>query len=112
MPTVSPERASSRLIPLFVLAYFRRPELASCSREPRATAPGMPMPKTAVHEERHTTAWKQEVRTPWQGFHVKPEPETSAVQVGPHHLLGARIFSSDPRHDPATVRGLKYVHSC
>lgn len=58
----------------------------------------MPVPETAVHENRSIVFGKQQIWLPRQLFDVQPKPEATFMHGLSQHQLRHSILALDPGH--------------
>lgn len=95
-------------VTFLVAADLLAPEILARARpaEQRAV---VPVPETAVSEDRGTPARQHHIRFAGQATIVKDEPEPKSMKAAPHYQLGLGILPPDPGHHAAAGGRIDYI---
>lgn len=107
-----PPAEREKLFPILNIAgsialKLREPIVGVGRRSRRIPAAGMPVPEAAVHKTNSPIPPEDQVRLPWKGAAVEPEPEPSYVEGSPQEAFGTSVPAPDPRHVP---RARQHIH--
>jgi hypothetical protein len=99
------------LVALFVLRDFGLPILGVSFGQSCASAAGMTMPETAVHEYNLGASWKDQIRCTWEIASIQTKPITEAMGKGTNEQFGLGILRLHLAHDPTALCWREHIDS-
>ena len=105
-PALRLQHPPDHLVPLLVPGNLRHPELRVSLRYSIAPAAPVPMPETAVHENRGPVSRQHDIRRPRQAPHIRPIPESPPPQRTAQRHLRLRRVGVNRRHVIVALDGI------